>query len=284
MKCAFEVETWSEEIFSMANFLRKAFGFDKAIIAMIHFPPLPGSPLYDDLSGIQSIIDWVQRDLDNLQAGGVDAVMFCNEGDRPYVLDAPPATIATMAYVIGRLKDSIQVPFGVDILWDPKSAVALAKAVGAKFVREIFTGAYESDMGIWNPRCGEIWRYKRLIEANDLKLFYNITGELAGSLSNRSLENTAKSAVLSSLADALCISGITAGVAPDLANLELAKRVVPDTPIFANTGVNMENLASVLSIADGVIVGSGLKVDGNTWNPVDQDRVKEFMTQVKKLR
>jgi membrane complex biogenesis BtpA family protein len=268
----------------MASFLRKTFGFDKAIIAMVHFPPLPGSPLYDDRGGIRPIGDWVQRDLSNLQDGGVDAVMFCNEGDRPYVLDAPPATIATMAYVIGQLKDSIHVPFGVDILWDPKSAIALAKAVGGKFVREIFTGAYESDMGIWDPRCGEIWRYKRLVEANDLKLLYNITGELAGSLSNRSLENVAKSAVLSSMADALCISGVTAGVAPDFTNLELAKKVVPDTPVFANTGVNMKNLANVLSIADGVIIGSGLKVDGNTWNPVDKDRVKEFMKQVNKLR
>ena len=117
-----------------------------------------------------------------------------------------------------------------------------------------------------------------------MKLFYNITGELAGSLSNRSLENMAKSAVLSSLADALCISGITAGVPPDLANLKLAKRVVPHTPVFANTGVNIENLQNILSIADGVIVGSALKLGGNTWNPVDKNRVEQFMTQVNRLR
>lgn len=268
----------------MKSFLKELFGVEKVIIAMVHFPPLPGSPLYDDEKGIGDIEEWVKRDLENLQAAGVDAIMFCNEGDRPYVLDAPPATIATMAYVIGRIKDKIKIPFGTDILWDPKAAIALAKATGAQFTREIFTGAYESDMGIWNPRCGEIWRYKRLIEANDLKLFYNITAELAGPLSNRGLENAAKAAVLSSLADALCVSGVTAGVVTDVDQLKLVKEIVPDTPLFANTGVNITNVGDMLNITDGAVVGSSLKVDGNTWNPIDKQRVEQFMAEVNKNR
>jgi len=268
----------------MSKFLKELFDLEKVIIAMVHFPPLPGSPLYDDKMGIQGIEEWVRRDLESLQAGGVDAVMFCNEGDRPYVLEAPPATIAAMAYVIGRVKDRIRVPFGTDILWDPQAAIALAKVVGARFVREVFTGAYESDMGIWNPRCGEIWRYKRLIEAHHLKLFYNITAELAGPLSHRGLENAAKAAVLSSLADGLCVSGLTAGITSDLDQLALVKNAVPDTPVFANTGVNIKNVRDILSIADGAIVGSSLKVGGNTWNPVDPQRVKEFMAEVNRHR
>jgi predicted TIM-barrel enzyme len=39
-----------------------------------------------------------------------------------------------------------------------------------------------------------------------------------------------------------------------------------------------------LKIADGVIVGSSLKADGNTWNPVDPERAKRFMQIVKKMR
>lgn len=268
----------------MKSFLKELFGAEKVIIAMVHFPPLPGSPLYDDKIGIKGIEDWVMKDLENLQGNGVDAVMFCNEGDRPYVFDAPPATIATMGYVIGRIKDKIKVPFGIDILWDPKAAIALAKAVNAKFVREIFTGAFESEMGIWDPKCGEIWRYKKLIDANNLKLFYNITAELANRLSNRSLEDAAKSAVLSSMADALCVSGLTAAIATNIDQLSRVKKAAPNTPIFANTGVNITNVGDMLSIADGAIVGSSLKVNGNTWNPVDKQRVKEFMTEVRRHR
>ena len=139
-------------------------------------------------------------------------------------------------------------------------------------------------MGIWNPQCGEIWRYKRLIEANNLKLFYNITAELAGPLSQRGLQSAAKAAVLSSLADALCVSGLTANITADKEQLALTKKTVPDTPVFANTGVNIENITEILSLVDGVIIGSSLKKEGNTWNPVDKQRVKDLMLKVTDYR
>ena len=70
--------------------LKDTFGAAKPIIAMAHFPPLPGSPGYDGKRGMAAVIDWVAADIARLQAGGVDAVMFGNEGDRPYLLKATP--------------------------------------------------------------------------------------------------------------------------------------------------------------------------------------------------
>ena len=66
--------------------------------------------------------------------------------------------------------------------------------------------------------------------------------------------------------------------------LKQAKDAVGDTPVFANTGVNIDNVAEVLKIADGCVIGSHLKVDGNTWNNIDKARVKRFMDKVRKLR
>ena len=63
-------------------------GTAKPIIAMVHLPPLPGSPLYDQGGGMDAIIDYATLDIEALQAGGIDAVMFGNEGDRPYELQA----------------------------------------------------------------------------------------------------------------------------------------------------------------------------------------------------
>ena len=37
-------------------------------------------------------------------------------------------------------------------------------------------------------------------------------------------------------------------------------------------------------IADGVIIGSSLKVNGDTWNSVDPLRAVDFMTKVNKIR
>ena len=57
----------------------------KPIIAMAHLLPLPGSPLYEHALGIDGIREAVRRDVEALQEGGVDAIMFGNEGDRPYL-------------------------------------------------------------------------------------------------------------------------------------------------------------------------------------------------------
>ena len=62
------------------------------------------------------------------------------------------------------------------------------------------------------------------------------------------------------------------------------KETVPDTPVFANTGVRLENIAQQLAIADGAVVGTTFKKDGYIWNDVDVSRVKEFMKKVKEIR
>lgn len=266
--------------------LEEVFGTRKPIIAMAHFPPLPGSPEYSGTDP-EKIKEDVLRDVKALVDGGIDAVMFCNEGDRPYLKDLDPVTLATMSRVIGEVKKEMGEdlePFGTDILWSPKGAIALGKAVGGTFVREVFTGAYGGETGIWDTDCGSTLRYQKLIEAQDLKLLYNINAEFAQSLSQRSLVNAAQSAVFASLADIVCVSGPMTGQPTDPDGLKEVKQAVPETPVFANTGVNIKNVEEFLSIADGVVIGTSLKVDGETWNPVEESRVREFMEKVGRLR
>ena len=128
--------------------LEETFGNRKPVIAMAHFPPLPGAPLYDASAGMDGILDYVSRDLRNLQDGGVDCLMFGNEGDRPYLLSASPESLAAMAAAIGALKGMLRIPFGVNYLWDPLATVALGVATGAAFAREIFTGVYYQDKSV----------------------------------------------------------------------------------------------------------------------------------------
>jgi membrane complex biogenesis BtpA family protein len=210
--------------------------------------------------------------------------MFCNEDDRPYLLHAGPEVPSAMAAVIGELKP-IGLPFGVDILWDPMAAMALAKATGAAFMREVVTGAYESDMGIWAPDAAALYRYRRQLNADDVLVFANITPEFASPLGSRSVAQRARSAVTSSLVDAILIAGPMAGAEPDLSAIAEAKEAVGDrVPVLMNTGARADNVAQFLEVADGVIVGSSLKVDGQTWNPVDPVRVVAFMDAVREAR
>lgn len=262
----------------------QVFGPGKPVIAMVHLGALPGTPLHDAGAGVEGVLAGAARDLAALQAAGVDAVMFGNENDRPYELSVDPASTATMAYVIGRLRDNITVPFGVNVLWDPKATMALAAATGAAFVREIFTGTYASDMGLWSPDAGAARRYQARLGAGGAAVLYNVSAEFAGSMDLRPLADRARSAVFSSIPDAVLVSGAITGEAAAMSDLEEVKRVLPATPVLANTGVRHDTVADVLRVADGCVVGSALKVGGDTWAPVDPDRAADFMARVRAAR
>ena len=256
----------------------------KFIIGMVHLRALPGAPDYDPAGGMAAIVEAARADLAALQDGGVDAVMFGNEADRPYLLKATPESLAAMTAVVAALKPEIRGPFGVNYLWDPVATVALAAATGAAFAREIFTGVYASDMGLWAPACAEALRLRAALGRRDLALLFNINAEFAAPLDTRPLETKARSAVFSSLADAICVSGPMTGEGVDRSDLARVKQAVGSVPVIANTGVRIDTVADILRVADGCIVGTHFKVDGVTWNPVDPDRVRRFMDVVGGLR
>ncbi|MDZ4309439.1 MAG: BtpA/SgcQ family protein [Cypionkella sp.] len=262
----------------------QVFGAKKPVIAMVHLGAMPGTPLHDAQAGVEGIIAGAAADLAALQAAGFDAVMFGNENDRPYELKVDQASTVTMGYVIGRLRGQITVPFGVNVLWDPMATMALAAATGAAFVREIFTGTYASDMGVWAPDAGAALRYGQRIGAGGVAKLYNVSAEFAGSLDPRSLPDRARSAVFSSIPDAVLVSGAITGEAAKMVDLEAVKRVLPNTPVLANTGVKHDTVAEVLRVADGCIVGSALKHGGDTWAAVDPVRARDFMDRVRAVR
>jgi membrane complex biogenesis BtpA family protein len=263
---------------------RSIFGDVRPVIGMVHLGALPGAPLHDARAGLEGLVESARADLAALQAAGFDAVMFGNENDRPYELKVDTASTATMAYVIGRLRSEITVPFGVNVLWDPMATVALAAATGAAFAREILTGLYASDMGLWSPDAGAAMRYRDRLDRRDLAMFANVSAEFADSLDRRPLPDRARSAVFSSIPDAVLVSGQITGEPAALSDLEAVKAVLPEVPVLANTGVKHDTVADVLAVADGCIVGSALKVDGDTWAPVDPERAADFMARARAAR
>jgi uncharacterized protein len=253
------------------------------VIAMAHLGALPGSPLFDARGGIGKLIDDVARDVEALQDNGVHAIMFGNENDRPYRFKAPMESVAAMTAIVAAIKPTLRVPFGVNYLWDPAASVAIGAATGAAFVREIFTGLFASDMGLWEPNAAEAVKLRTELGRPDLKLLYNVNAEFADSLDRRSIELRARSAVFSSLADAILVSGPITGQPAAMSDLRKVAAAVTDVPVLANTGVNIDTVAEIMTLAAGVIIGTHLKVDGNTWNPVDPARVRRFMDKVESL-
>lgn len=268
----------------MSDWIIDVFHTEKPIIGMCHLQAMPGDPHYDKSGGMKKIVEMARNDLLALQNGGVDAVMFSNEFSLPYLTKVRAETIAAMGRVIGELLREIEIPFGVNVLWDPIASLDLAAAVDASFVREIFTGVYASDFGLWNTNVGETARHQKAADAEHVRRLFNIVPESASYLGNRSIEDIARSTEFNNKPDALCVSGLIAGAETDTQILKRVKNSVKDVPVFANTGVRYENVEKQLSIADGAVVGTTFKVDGIFENKVDENRVKRFMKKVKDFR
>ncbi|MNC19648.1 putative sgc region protein SgcQ [compost metagenome] len=233
---------------------------------------------------MKRVVELARQDLMGLQNGGVDAVMFSNEFSLPYLTKVRTETTASMARIIGELMHEIEIPFGVNVLWDPIASIDLAVATGAKFIREIITGVYASDFGLWNTNVGETIRHKTELGARDLKMLFNIVPEASQYLGDRDIIDIAKSTVFNNRPDALCVSGLTAGAETSSEVLTRVKEAVPETVVFCNTGCTVDNIERQLSIADGAVVGTTFKMDGKFDNLVDEQRVTVFMDKVKKFR
>ncbi len=266
------------------TWLKDIIGTEKAIIAMCHLIALPGDPDYDKEKGMDYVVKMANKDLSSLQDGGVDAVMFSNEFSLPYLTDVKVETVSAMARIIGELRSNIKIPFGVNVLWDGMKTIDLAAATGASFVREIFSGVYASDFGLWNTNSGETVRHKYRIGAEEVKMIYNIVPEASRYLAERDVLEIAKTTVFNCKPDAICVSGPTAGMEIDTRVIKVIKDALPDTVVLANTGVNVNNYKDNLQFADGAIVGTTFKYDGIFENNVDKNRVKEFMDEVRSFR
>lgn len=262
---------------------RWPFAVEQPLVGMCHLLGLPGRPEHDRGGGIDRIVDALGTDLAALQDAGVDGVLFCNEHDIPYSLRVGEEASTAMAAAIGQLRRDIRVPFGVDLLWDARAAIAVGRATGAAFVREVFTGVFESDMGLFAPDLGGLAAYRHAIGADDLAFFTNITPESSRSVSGRPVADRARGAAYSRV-DALLISGPRAGASVEMADLEEAKAARTGLPVIANTGVTHDNVTDILRVADGLIVGTSLKVDGSTWQPVDRARAERMVELVRAAR
>ncbi|MFD1714946.1 BtpA/SgcQ family protein [Amnibacterium flavum] len=268
----------------MSDWLGSVFPVIKPVIAMLHLSALPGDPGFDTAAGIRAVVDRAKSELADLQEGGVDGIMISNEFSLPYLTKTEPITAISMARIIGELLGDIRIPYGVNVLWDGRASIDLAVATGAQYVREIFTGVYASDFGLWNTNIGEVARHRARVGGGDVKLFFNIVPESAKYLADRDLKSITETTVFATLPDAICVSGLTAGAPTDVQALATVKSAAGSVPVFVNTGVRANNVGDQLAIADGAIIGTYFKKDGVFENRVEQARVHELMGAARDAR
>ena len=261
------------------------FKEDKIAIGMVHLLPLPGTPLYDEEGGMDKIIDQAYKDVDNLQKSGFDAILFCNEWDMPYEYPVSHAVVASYSSIVSSLKEIIKIPFGINVLLDAEAAVSISAAVGAQFIRCFLGNAYVGDMGMFLPKPAPVLRLRRNLHINEnLSILANVTAGFADSMVNRNLSEIIKGTIFIDLADGVVVSGKAAGEKANIDDLKKASQSCGDKPLIVGTGVIEQNLEDMFKYAFGVIVGTAIKKEQKTLNPIDIDRAKAFMEKVVLLR
>jgi membrane complex biogenesis BtpA family protein len=262
----------------MARFMRGIFETDKPIIGMLHVPALPGSPA--NKFSLHRITDSVLKDADALADGGIDGFIIENFGDVPfYPGTVPPHTVAFLTAIAQEVRRGFErLPLGINILRnDAKSGLAIASAVGARFIRvNIHAGARLTDQGLIEGAAYETLRYRKLLGSN-VMIFADAAVKHSTPLAPRDLADEVEELVSRACADAIVITGRATGRQTAVDHLKIAKAAAGSAPVLAGSGVEISDVANVLSIADGLIVGTTFKVDGVTANPVDLERVRRFM-------
>lgn len=262
---------------------KELFGVEKPIIGCLHLSALPGTPFHDQQLTIEQHIDRLKNDAHILMELGFDACVFANEGDRPYLTTVGPEVIATYVRIATEVSKELTIPFGCGVLIDPKATIAVANAIGAKFVRTYVSNSYVGSFGYQNFVPGDIFRYRHQIGADNVHVYTYFEPHGGTCLDERTTEEQISAGFEVMPISGMLIGGPRAGLPPEEAHFRKIKEKFPDKPLILGSGANKDNIKELLPYADGVIIGTSIKKDKYLYNPIDYDRAKEFITAAKNL-
>lgn len=256
----------------------------KILIGVIHLKPLPGSPRW--AGDMAAVVSAAIADANAYEQGGADAVIVENFGDVPFSKTAvSPETIAAMARAGAAVREAIKLPLGFNVLRnDARAALALCAACDGAFIRvNVHTGAMLTDQGIIEGQAHETLRERQRLCPN-VKILADVHVKHATPLGSESLEDAARDTLDRGLADAIIVTGSGTGKATDPGVARRITRAFPNAKTLIGSGVNAKNVDKLLPFANGVIVGSSLKVKGKLENPVDEKRVKALKKKLTEWR
>lgn len=263
-----------------ANAIQTIFGREKALIGMVHCPAFPGAPRYRGET-MDLIYDACMRDAEACIEGGLHGLMIENHGDVPFSKpeDIGCETAAFMAVVTDRIKRSIGVPLGVNVLANaPISALAVAVAGGASFIRvNQWANAYVANEGFMEGRAAQAMRYRSLLRADGIKIFTDshVKHGSHAIVADRSIVELTRDLAFFD-ADCIIATGQRTGdvaTRPEIEEIAGASHL----PLLVGSGVNADNIKHILPLTAGVIVGSSLKIDDVWWKPIDIQKVRAFV-------
>jgi len=265
---------------------------DRFAIGVIHLPPLPYT--YTRGTPIEKLVEYSIRDSKMLEEAGFDGILIENFGDKPYpkrVVD--PLALTAMAIAVHETVKSVSIPVGVNLLRNSGlEAYSIAIAAKARFIRvNAYVETLLTDSGIIEPEANSL----RAVKLNypGIKIFADILCKHGASLTYTNLlvihgvEEALKTIVLDAVersgANYIVVTGSRTGEPPAPELLKKISEISP-TPIVIGSGITPDNICRLIGYAQGVIVGSYIKIDGRVGNSVDIERAKRFIESLRSCR
>lgn len=258
----------------------------RPVIGVIHTGPSPGVPGF---ICVDSCVDRAIAEADVYVQAGVDGIIVENMHDFPCIHERNfgPEVAAFMTRIARAVKRKAgRMPVGIHVLFQGnRTALAAALAADCDFIRaEGWTYAHVSDTGIAEASAGETIRYRHLIGANHIPIFTDIRKKHAAHAWTSDLD-TGDIAFGMSLnrSDAIIVTGAHTGVPPSEDDLVMVRHAT-DLPVLIGSGISVDNLAELAPFADGFIVGSAMKENGQWDAPVSEVRVEAMVEAANRLR
>jgi membrane complex biogenesis BtpA family protein len=257
---------------------------DNILIGMVHLLPLPGSPDHHG-GGTRPILERALADAGAYVAAGFDGLIVENHGDIPFLKPdrIGPETAAHMSVIADRIRETCGVPIGINVLANAAlHSLAVAAAAGASFIRvNQWANAYVANEGIIEGAAAEALRYRSAISAPALRVFADahVKHGAHAIVQDRPITELVRDVEFFS-ADVVIATGQRTGHAAEIDYIRLI-RDATGLPVLVGSGVTTETVTDILSVVNGVIVGSAMKGEGVWWNPVDRDNAEAFVLRAR---
>jgi len=266
----------------MGAFVELLANGKKPIIGMVHLAALPGSVHYAE--SFQKTEERAIHEFKTLSDCGFDGAILQNTGDVPALENGDEATVAFMTKVGLMLRSVSDLMLGVNVLMNgSKAALAIAKAIEADFVRiKINSGAASTSTGIVQANPYEVLSFRNRIRATDIDMVGDLYDRTAAPVGEFPLEVLADLALRHAGMRALVISGYD--YQEMIEKLKLLRKKLPQALLVVGGSAKKSNLAELLDLSDGIIVGSSIKSGGGFLDPIDLEKAHLFMDEVNRLR
>lgn len=266
------------------SWFSEVFGKEKVVIASMYLPPMPGSPDYVTGTALDEMIAYTRHEVETLEQGGMDGVIFGNQQDWPYRVGVGHETAAMMTLIVREATRGCRMPFGISVFWDDLAALAIAKATGAAFVRGVFRGVYAGEMGLLSCNAADAVRYRRTLDAAHIRLMFMLRPILGQAVSERDLKAQVKDALWGSKPDSFALCGPVPGEAPSFDELRTIGGLAKGLPVLMNNGATLANIDQVFAACNGAVIATHLRQDNSASKPFEVGKVREFMAVVNRCR